>query len=374
MGTQLFEGLPRPASDRLVLYVLGAGFGESQVIAFPDGRWMVVDSCLLGDTNLPLELLRFHGVKTLDLLAATHGDLDHLRGIDELISTLDVQMMLRFPGFGSLFELLQGLLARSPRATPELTALQRALEAGRELMAKNRAWEAGTATFSWPPGRERTYTVEPIAPTPHDLHQYQEALQQVLVDWKRGKPALHARVRQFLLGQRARLAPKANILSLAFSMEWGQRRLLLGGDVESPRSPRSGWRGVLEILHRFGREQLVRDVSVVKVSHHGSAGAFCEEAWKLHAATRRVELAVLTPFSRGRNPPPHAQALKGVSHYSERLGITAPCKLRLPGSGWQSEVHLATTQATAPCVALSVPLQGPIEVFLGRGARCLASM
>ena len=38
-----FAGLPGPQQDKLTLYIFGPGFGESQVAALPDGRWLVVD-------------------------------------------------------------------------------------------------------------------------------------------------------------------------------------------------------------------------------------------------------------------------------------------------------------------------------------------
>ena len=72
-------------NDRLVVHLLGSGYGESQVVLFPgpERRCMVVDACMSkrGGRNLTALLLRKLGWTAIDLLVVTHGDSDHITGM-----------------------------------------------------------------------------------------------------------------------------------------------------------------------------------------------------------------------------------------------------------------------------------------------------
>lgn len=370
-GPISFKGLPAPREDHLTLYLLGPGFGESLSVALPDGRWMVVDSCLYEGCCLTAELLKSLGVRTLHLLVLTHPDLDHLGGVDELVGGFDVLRLWRYPGSGTLGDLLSRLLEQAPHADRRQRQLRRALEAVRTLEERNRAHEIGVTTGSWPPDKA-AYQVTPIAPPPHDLHAYRKGLERALVEWKQGRPELAEGLKRFLLGTARgglRAGLRSNALSVALSIGWKSHRLLLGGDVEYSSNPQSGWSGVLEILREDDREHLVRDCSIVKAAHHGSDGAFCEEVWQLHAQQERVKHVLVTPFLRGRNPPPHTQALERMSLYSERLVMTATPKLVLPPRGWR-ETSRRRQAAHIPCVALVMAPNGGIQMYLAQGTHC----
>jgi hypothetical protein len=178
------------------------------------------------------------------------------------------------------------------------------------------------------------------------------------------------------MGSRKRLAPKANRLSLALSISWNGRRIILGGDLENPTAPRSGWNGVLDILVKEGWAHILCDAAVVKASHHGSTGAFHEGLWRMHAGSRGIEVALVTPFSKGRNSPPHINVIKQLTRYTKRLAVTARARYRLPSqrSGWRArstDPSCHVTAAQAPCVAVVMGPQNSLEVFLGGGACCL---
>jgi len=78
-----------------------------------------------------------------------------------------------------------------------------------------------------------------------------------------------------------------NLVSIGLLIIFRRTRIILGGDVE-----RSGWADVVE---EFGADKLV--AHAVKVSHHGSSGAFDETVWRHHAADGKP-LAIVTPFER----------------------------------------------------------------------------
>jgi hypothetical protein len=49
------------APDRLHLFVIGPGFGESIVIRVPPDHWLVVDSCKPGERAAALEVVGRYG-------------------------------------------------------------------------------------------------------------------------------------------------------------------------------------------------------------------------------------------------------------------------------------------------------------------------
>lgn len=69
-----------------------------------------------------------------------------------------------------------------------------------------------------------------------------------------------------------------------------------------------------------GLGALMDDVDVVKVAHHGSTGAWSDEAWARHAATRRP-VAIIAPYAPSRLPT--ADVLGRLRAAACRLGITS---------------------------------------------------
>lgn len=102
----MFQGdLLARANGSLTVYFLGPGVGESIVLIMPDDRVIVVDSCERGGTNLPVRLLTALQLEQIDLLIVTHPDLDHVKGLSELLAFNPLRVW-RYP-----FALLRELLA-----------------------------------------------------------------------------------------------------------------------------------------------------------------------------------------------------------------------------------------------------------------------
>jgi hypothetical protein len=85
------------------------------------------------------------------------------------------------------------------------------------------------------------------------------------------------------------VVPRAhhNLISMGLLVVFGETRIVLGGDIE-----RAEW---ADIVTEFGAPSLC--AHAVKVSHHGSSGAFDDVAWKHHAAKGKP-VAIVTPFER----------------------------------------------------------------------------
>ena len=364
--------LPRPGTDRLLLYLIGPGFGESQIICFPDGRWMVIDGCIHHKTNLTIALLEELGCTRIDLLVITHPDLDHIRGVPELVNRFPLERVWRYPTEKSLRDLLvrwtSGKDTRWRRRLLELRTLNEQLAA--LLKTRNIVREVCANTRPWPPG-EATYHVDCIAPTDAEQQRLDEALEH-LIAFEGDRFELGEKFKAQLVGERpADDAP--NLLSLAVAVRWNGWRILLAGDVENgDSSPFSGWKGVLDCLQQDQLLHLVSQVDLAKVAHHGSARSFHAPAWSLHAKPDRSTVALLTPFNRGPSPLPSLQVLQGLKEHAGHLGITANTRDafgQAEVAGWRrSSTSAATSSRGRPILAASFGADGSLRLHASAGA------
>ena len=360
--------LPRADASRLVVYVLGAGVGESVVVAFPDGRHLVADAACIGRDNLPAILLKGLGVGTIDLLVSTHPDLDHVRGLAKLVDDFSPVALWRYP---------QDAAARDffVRWSEDAghTDLSDALKAfDRHLSKTGATFDAAYGFRSWPtkPG---PYKVVSLAPTPVDRDRAMRFWEK-LITVRRGRARLTKWCRQAAEGK-TKVGDAPNVVSLALAIQWLSHRVVLGGDVmrglgRGPRASRSGWKGILAHLEEDGLAGLVEDVSVVKVAHHGSKHSFELTVWQRHSKSGRT-VALLAPFQSGI---PDEDTLRALRVHAEMLGIakgSPTLDARAKKCGWST--------APAPHVVISgdVPVAGAVlhadgkrETFGTRAASC----
>jgi len=98
-GVIIPASVARQRGKELWLSVLDVGQGDAIVLRTPHGRWVVVDGgprTPTGDAgrSVVLPFLRRQGVRSLDLVVATHGDADHLGGIPALTATLTPDLVV----------------------------------------------------------------------------------------------------------------------------------------------------------------------------------------------------------------------------------------------------------------------------------------
>jgi hypothetical protein len=97
-----------------------------------------------------------------------------------------------------------------------------------------------------------------------------------------------------------------NLISGGLLIEYGQARILLGGDIEV-----EAWKETL-------RDPLFKDrmhSQLVKVSHHGSETGYCPGLWE-HLSPERQTIAVLTPFCSQGLP-----SAEGLAHIASNAGL-----------------------------------------------------
>ncbi|WP_224361245.1 MBL fold metallo-hydrolase [Hyalangium versicolor] len=367
-GALFGANTPRSGVDRLVVYVLGAGVGESQVLLLPDGRCVVVDSCMQGGVNLTASLLSHLGVSQIHLLVFSHPDLDHLRGLAELVKRFSPTRIWRYPFAGYVRDLVAHW-ARRDKTSQRLKELHEALKAIDDYSeAVGDVIEANHSSRRWPHDTTE-YEVQCLAPTSYDQGRVRKLWQRIIDTGPLGEPKLAGFAGKLLRGE-AKLPLAANVLSLALAIRWKNRKLLLAGDVENGnRSPHSGWKGAIAHADRDGYGPLLRELDLIKVAHHGSRHSFYPPAWDRHRKPDDSTLSVLAPFTP--TPLPADLVLKELLSRSAQMGISAcdaGLQKRVEAAGWKLG-STSAMQSAAPFVAVVLKEDGSVDMSAGGQGR-----
>jgi beta-lactamase superfamily II metal-dependent hydrolase len=355
--TPFGRDLPRPSPDEAVVYLLGPGVGESVVIALPDGRFVLIDVCRSGHTNLPLALLDHLGAGRLDLLVVTHPDLDHVRGLAEVITKRRPHELWRYPLEASIRDFVAAWGKSQGRG--QLVADLRVMTDYMHT-ADGDVSSAAYGNLEWRPSA--SYTVTALAPTEYDKDRAMRVLHRRLTSAPR---ELGAWMKRMEVCGAAAAGDAPNVLSVAVVLELGSQRVLFGGDVlRGAPSPKSGWKGVLRLLAKHHRQHLLEDLVGVKVAHHGSRGAFDATVWALHSKTTKT-VALVAPFSASRLPD--AVTLRDLKRFARRLLVSAPHPQLLEladAAGWSPAPVQVLSESMAPLVGLRLSARGaPAQWF-----------
>lgn len=359
-------------TDRLVVYAIGPGFGESVIAVTPDGDIVVVDACTLDGRNLSATLLRDLGKSTIDLLLFSHPDTDHIRGGEELVANFSPKRVWAYPRAVSLRTFLAEVLQEDPYddQADVLRALQKLLNSLESLNEDGILESVQSNTEPWISSKSqcRAYA---LAPTERDMSLASRQIRKIIQNGRK-HPRLAARMSDFLRGRSSIAGDHPNLLSVALSIRWGKRKVILAGDVESGVHEQSGWRGVLSRLTRIGKTNRVSSVDVIKVAHHGSDNAFCDDAWLLHRQGRSDLAALICPFNKSGELP-IAKALTKIRKHATSLAISAPSvevRRRVRAAGWRtSSTCIVHSDWDLPLVAAVIPAVGPPVLHVSKQAR-----
>jgi hypothetical protein len=316
MGVFSSDVLRPPRENELEVTVFGPGYGESIVLHVPAVGWGVVDCCRVrigSEIVVPplaylLELLS-PPYPELAFIALTHPHEDHYRGFDELLRRYPggTARVCRYSGDG--IRELKTYIAHQRQGQRQVLAglpeVFRAMDAAVADGARIRRLGEMTGVFDCqaeiPHHGPATVRMTALSPSAMSVRQYVETLFASIP--RPGEPVKPLN------------DDFHNLVSVAMLLVFGDLQVVLGSDVERGSGGETGWSAVIS-------NSDCPDVwaNLVKVPHHGSAGAFSEEAWTRHAA-RMKPLAVVTPFSKSLLPTPTAvSTLCGVA---EMVGVTS---------------------------------------------------
>lgn len=302
------------ASGHLEVHIFGAGQGESVVLRLPGNQWGVID-CFAQEiddcgTNPSLQFLKNQGVETLDFLCMTHPHRDHVRGMSQFLREFEIRSFWRPVSMSQqrlewILKTIHGenWLPEEPKATEdveELFLVFSMLKGKNPDLLKGRPpkTELGTTKTLLSSQEHSPVKIWALAPSASQADRYENSLARNFgEDRKYRRPGKNDR-------------PDHNISSMALLVEFGETRLVLGGDVL-----KSGWD---DVMTNFDAAPL--SAQLVKVSHHGSAGAYCPGLWEAFSDGTKP-ISVITPYRNSGLP--REKGLEHIQKFSDR--IVVPC-------------------------------------------------
>jgi hypothetical protein len=278
----------------IVVIGTGGGYGESIVLRWDDGKSAVIDSCIdpQRESCLPLEYLRTTGadLEKVQFIVATHWHDDHIRGISEVLYacpnaifwttaardwSIFIRLMLA-DGRNS-GAVLKGKSDTSQRALSEL-------EVCMEIIASRGNHGPERAQGDRLVYREKDLNLEIFALSPSELaiSKYEQEI------------AIHIDEIGKFRTRIPRIGP--NDKSVALFVQYKGECIILGADLEigtTTANGSTGWNDVMngkQCLHPGLRAR------VLKVAHHGSAGAQHLGFWSDLVAPEVMSL--MTPWQK----------------------------------------------------------------------------
>jgi hypothetical protein len=333
----------------LGVHVIGAGYGESIILEMPNGGVGVIDCFAprLGATtrderllaNPTLRFLVHHlGADALAFLAFTHPHEDHGRGLTHLLAEFQdhIAWIWVFPSFqtialerwfaasldGGRRLPIERLLDEPPGSFS--LELARFREQVHQQCQRDRPGRARFRSFCG----YRSFLIdgEPIhvrflGPNDDLVRQYERDLDDNLRDLV--SEEVTAGVSRLVVHPEWRPdAINHNRISPALLVEYGQTRILLGGDMEQ-----AAW----EVRLADSEEPPPRwHCHLVKISHHGSPTGPPQVLYRLLRRPRgKLPLGVLTPYNRNVSPLPSAVGLRLIHPHVANVWTTNREEARL---------------------------------------------
>ena len=297
-----------PGPTEVEVSVFGRGYGESLCIHFGKGEWAVIDSCINPLSRAPasltyLDSLGLSPEGSIKLVAATHWDDDHIRGIADVVAASPIAAvacsgaLARKEWLAFVIEQDNNRGALGSGVSEFARLLQLCVNAGRQIV-----WaKSSVALFPSTLGS----AVKLTALSPSD-NVFERSLQALVEQATQQKSSLARRYR----------APEGpNGASVAMWLRIGNVVALLGADLEASNNPDAGWGAV--VANAGPSEK----ASFVKVPHHGSEDAHHEGMWTVLLGPSPV--AAVTPWSNGRHYLPRESDIERLHLLAGQGYLTA---------------------------------------------------
>jgi hypothetical protein len=315
------SAIAQPTTTEIEITIIGPSFGESICIHPGGGRWWVIDCCLNPQTKrpAPLEYLESLGIdveQQVDLVVTTHWHGDHIGGLARLLAACpQARFCLSSALTSGEFQELVAQYQSNPPATvgSRLGEFADVLNQLRGSGRTGRRANQGRVLHRLEPrssGHGQECVITSLSPSDFSEQLFIEEMVSLMpapLEPKRPVPSL-----------------TPNEASVALWLEIGEKRVLLGADLEDSADDRRGWKAFLQADNcPLGRAEFV------KVPHHGSQNAHNDRLW-----SERIQpnpIAVTTPWElgRGRLPTPEdAARLRSLT--MSALTTSVPANPRLP--------------------------------------------
>jgi len=329
-----------PALDEIEVSVWGAGYGEAIALHIGGEKWILVDSCIAPDSQLPASLDYLNNLKscvgeTVKLIVVTHWHDDHVRGISTVLnecksSSLAVSGALQVDEFLNLVNLYSKPTIQKTSGLDEFARafqlLQRRKKRGTQFNPPK--WASADRLLYRDEIRINSEIIEAkvyaLSPSDASVLKAQLAFAQLFPKENEHKKRI--------------TSPKPNHASVVLWVELGRDIILLGADLENTSDSETGWSAILS-----GSTATVEKAEVFKIPHHGSENAHHDDVWSELLWSEPI--AIVTPFRPGRKFLPSPEDIERITNFTSRVYATAPAKQLKPR--WsRGVVRDFATQAT----------------------------
>lgn len=324
---------PIDKSTLLTLHVIGTGVGESLVLQIPHEtqagmfRWAVIDCYCKSSSPKKNKTLAFLlrnrelGAGELEFVCLTHPHADHILGMSQILGcpVITTKSFWRFPADDqNVLEAFRRMRESVPAhadfkdIAEELTDVFKKTDTLRNAADQSKYIHVhgyNSSLFRLTVQRDTLpfpieLRVASLAPSGTAKDKYTNSLAKCIKPQASGD----------WLFDPDEFDPIQNSISVVLLVVFGKTRLILGADAE-----RSNWDQVWNDASRK-RESDTLSCDVVKVSHHGSDGAFHSDVWTEHG-TGVLPVSILTPYSPRGLPRPEMIARLGS--LSSALHVTS---------------------------------------------------
>jgi beta-lactamase superfamily II metal-dependent hydrolase len=341
-----------PKHNEIEITILGPGFGECVIIHYGENHWFVVDSCIErgGVSAAAIGYLESIGVSpadAVDLILVTHYHSDHIGGLLNLVTACPRATFAFSPGAEpKKFVTFIGAFQKSPAinngASEPYDSFALVKERNQQIVlcGANKPLlqhvSAGTGIET---------KVTSLSPSDSDCFEFLEFI-------SRNMPGRGARIGRLL-------APNDNLLSCAAWVEIGDRKILLGADLEERDRPNTGWSAV---LRSSLRPQGIADV--IKVPHHGSRNGHHDGVWEQMLSPVDL-IAVVTPWNRSQGLPTREDcgriSARAPKSYltSTRTGLSLRHGQAVERTLRESGIELSRSDSPLGWVRVRAPIDNP---------------
>jgi beta-lactamase superfamily II metal-dependent hydrolase len=305
------ESLPSPNTNEFELSIFGKGYGECIVAHIGDSKWIIIDSFLRPNSNIPvaLEYLDAIGVpyNNVHHIIITHWHDDHCKGAATLFekcsrAQFHVSSALQqneFRQLVTLFYKKNFLTEKQKSGVQELGRVFQKALSERDEKKPLRLYFVGPKTII-ENSLAKIYALSPSA---------MENL-EALVGFGKLMPKMGSQLNPIP-------NPKENNCAIALWLECSGVKAILGADLEEPGSEDKGWSAICGL-----NPQIMSAASVFKIPHHGSKTAHHHEIWEKYTFGKQSH-AFLTPFNRGRTKLPTREDVSRIKEYSDSVWCTS---------------------------------------------------
>ena len=320
-NNQLFP----PGPDEIEVSVWGAGYGEAIALHIGGGKWILVDSCIDPDSQLPASLdylknLKFPVGEAVKLIVVTHWHDDHIRGISTALdecesSSLAISGAFQVDEFRKLVSLYSEPTIRNTSGLDEFSRVFQLLQKRKQRVTQFNSPKLAFAD-KWLYRDEIRINSETIEARVCSLSPSDASVLKAQLAFARLLPKERERKKRVT-------SPRPNHASVVLWVELGNEIILLGADLENTSDSEIGWSAILS-----GSTVTSEKASVFKIPHHGSENAHHDDVWVKLLWSEPI--AIVTPFRPGRKFLPSAEDIKRITSLTSRAYTTAPAKQRRP--------------------------------------------